>query len=370
MTDSVTRMNALLDASGLDAVVASSMENVFYLTGAWIDTQKAIPDRLALVVWPRSGTPTLIVCTIEESLARRDSRIGDIRGYIEFQTSPIEALADVLQENKLTGARIGFERNHIVARYHDELREALPRVAWKGADRLFDEVRMLKSEAELAKLARAAHITDGVIWDAFQRARAGRPEKEIGDWMQMELMARGSDGGILLVMGAGDAAGLAHPYPRPRPLAGGDVVRVDFVGVFAGYLADLARTMVVGEATALQRDNYARLWDVQQATIAALRPGVRASAIYDLCAGSARKAGLDFNMPHIGHGLGVGLHEHPMISPRNDTLLAEGMAIAIEPVCGNPDGSKFHIEDLIIIRRSGPEIVSRAGQWQSLFVSH
>ena len=369
MLDIVNRMDAALAASGLDAVVASSMENVFYLTGAWIDTQKAIPDRLALVVWPRTGSPVLIVCTIEESLARRDSRIRDIRGYVEFQTSPIAALADVLRELGLAQARIGFERNHMVARYYDEMRSMLPQVKWKGGDRLLDEVRMIKSEDEQTLLAKGALANDGVIWDAFQKAKAGVTEKEIGDWMQMELLARGSSGGILLVMGAGDAAGLAHPYPRPRALQSGEVLRVDFVGLFDGYTSDLARTMVVGEASAWQRDNYARLWDVQQQTIAALRPGVRASDVYQLCANAARKAGLDFNMPHVGHGLGVGLHEHPMISPRNETLIAEGMAIAIEPTCRNPDGSTFHIEDLVLVRANGPEIVSRAGNWERLFVS-
>jgi Xaa-Pro aminopeptidase len=366
MNDLQTRMNAALEQYKLDAVVAISMENVYYLTGAWIMTQKDIPDRLAIVVWPRQGEPQLILCANEESLAQRDSRIRAIHNYVEFQKSPIERLAEVLRAQGLGRARIGFERKYLVAEYYDELLHSVPAATFIGADRLFGEVRMIKSEDEIKQLARAALTTDGVIWDAFQMARAGRTEKEIGDWMQMQMLARGADGGIFLVLGAGDSAGITHPSPRPRRLVNGDVLRVDFGGLFGGYLADLARTMVVGHATQAQRDAYARLWQVQQETIAAVLPGVRASDVYRLCERRAAETGLDFSMAHIGHGLGIGLHEHPMISPRTDTLLEENMAIAIEPSWRNSDGSRFHIEDLIIVRAKGPEIVSRAGQWERL----
>ena len=369
MNDLATRMNAALEEYNLDVVVAISMENVYYLTGAWIMTQKDIPDRLALVVWPRQGEPQLIVCANEASLAQRDSSIKALHSYVEFQTSPIALLAEVLRAQGLDGARIGFERKYLVAEYYDELQHALPAATWSGADRLLGEVRMIKSEAELAQLSRAALITDGVIWDAFQMARPGRSEKEIGDWMQMQMLARGAYGGVFIVMGAGDSAGITHPSPRPRALEDGDVLRVDFGGIFDGYLADLARTMVVGHATELQRDTYARLWQLQQEAIAAVRPGVRASDVYRLCERRAAELGLNFSMAHIGHSLGIGLHEHPMISPRTDTLLAENMAIAIEPSCRNADGSRFHIEDLVIVRAGGPQIVSRAGHWERLFES-
>ncbi len=367
MKDLSSRMSAALARDNLDAVLAISMENVFYLSGAWIVTQKAIPDRLAMVVWPRDGTPALIVCTIEESLARRDSRISTIYGYVEFQTSPIEKLVEVLGVMGLERARIGFERKYLVAHYFEELLSRLPHVPWIGCDRLFDEVRMIKSEEEISKLSRAAHTTDAIIWDAFQSARAGRTEKEIGDWMQMQLLARGADEGIFLVLGAGDSAGLAHPSPRARALQPGDVLRVDFGGLFGGYFSDLARTMVVGHASDRQRDTYARLWAVQQETIAAIRPGIRACDLFRLCEQRARQSGLDFNMPHIGHSLGIGLHEHPMLSPRHETPLEENMVLAIEPICRNPDGSVFHIEDLVIVRPHGAEIVSRAGKWEKLY---
>ncbi|HBY96049.1 MAG: aminopeptidase P family N-terminal domain-containing protein [Ardenticatenaceae bacterium] len=95
------RLEALLAASDFDAIVATSFKNVYYLPGALIETQRRIPLRLGIVVWPRHGEPTLIVGDIEEGLARRESHLADVRAYVEFRTSPIDALAQVLEEKGL-----------------------------------------------------------------------------------------------------------------------------------------------------------------------------------------------------------------------------------------------------------------------------
>ncbi|HET8629793.1 MAG TPA: aminopeptidase P family N-terminal domain-containing protein, partial [Thermomicrobiales bacterium] len=100
------RMRAALASADLDAVIALSPENVFYLSRALILTQRYIPDRLAVVVWPREGEPTFIVCAIEQELARQDSWIADLRTYVEFRDSPVALLADVLAERGLARGRL------------------------------------------------------------------------------------------------------------------------------------------------------------------------------------------------------------------------------------------------------------------------
>ncbi len=104
---SFQRARALMAEAGIDCVVATSYENVAYLSGAIIMTQRQIPDRLAAVVLPLEGEPTMVVCNIEEAQAQRDSRIPDIRAYVEFVTSPVQAIAEVVQEKGLERARLG-----------------------------------------------------------------------------------------------------------------------------------------------------------------------------------------------------------------------------------------------------------------------
>jgi Xaa-Pro aminopeptidase len=105
---------------------------------------------------------------------------------------------------------------------------------------------------------------------------------------------------------------------------------VDFGGRFDGYCSDVARPAVGGEPTERHRDLYKALREIQRNSIAQMRPGVRASDVFNYCAKAFEQRDFTFDMPHIGHGLGIGLHEYPLIEPRNVTRLKAGMVINIE----------------------------------------
>ena len=101
-------LRTAMDNGEFDAIIAMSPENVPYTAGVGIWSQKVIRDRLALVVWPREGEPTLIVATNEEGYVREKSWITDVRAYSQHQDSPIKLLSDVIQEKCLGAGRIGF----------------------------------------------------------------------------------------------------------------------------------------------------------------------------------------------------------------------------------------------------------------------
>lgn len=362
------RMERLLRESQFDVVVATSFENVYYLSGAPIMTQRQIPDRLEIVVWPRGDEPILLVCTIEASFARTYSWIADQRGYVEFKTSPVELLAETLRELHYDKARIGIENRHLTTRYYIELQNQLPEAQLEGCDSLLDRVRMVKSEEEIALLARAAMVTDTAISRAWSECGPGSTEKALGNRMQFHLMEGGADLLAFLVVGVADGARLAHPVARDRKMEPGDVVRVDFAGFFDGYYSDLARTGIVGDAGKHERDIYRKLWEAHEAVIHSCRPGVPVSSLFFQCRDEFASRGLNFNMPHIGHGLGIGLHEHPILQPENMTALEPGMALAIEPIHVEPDETRYHVEDLVIIGENGPQVASRSQDWEELFV--
>src|SRR5262245_2285856 len=102
-----SRLEGLVRESGYDAVVATSLANVYYASSALVMTQASIPDRLASVVWPARGEPVFVVCSIEASLARRDSWIKDIREYEEFATSPVALIAEALSKSAQPLKQVG-----------------------------------------------------------------------------------------------------------------------------------------------------------------------------------------------------------------------------------------------------------------------
>lgn len=361
------RLARIIQDSGYDAVVATSFANVYYASQALIMTQVSIPDRLAAVVWPRRRDPIFVVCSIEASLAQRDTWIRDIRTYEEFVTSPAALIASALDEAAQPCRKVGVEMRHLTAHYMDELRRTLPGVEFVACEQVFDQARAVKDPDEISRLASAAHTTDRAIWETFATATPGRLEKEIAADFQRRLLDGGSDTIAFCVLGSGENTSLAHPLASDRVMKDGDLLRVDVGGSFHGYYSDLARTMVVGKASAHQRDVYRRLWEVHETVIAAIRPGVRACDLYQLCASTFQRLGLGFEMSHIGHSLGIGLHESPMLKPQDNTKLVPGMVLAVEPMHFEPTGERYHVEDLVEVTETGHRVVSRAGRWDSLF---
>ena len=251
------RLRAAIDAGPFDAVMVSSQENTFYATGALILTQREIPLRLALTLWPRGGEPAFVVCGIEESLVRRQSWIGDVRPYVEFAESPVAMIAAAVQEHGLARGHIGVEMDHLMARYWDELRAALPDATFDDAGPLLAAVRVVKTPGEVARLQTAARALERAIAHAYTTARPGCTEKWLADTMATALLAEGADEVKALVLSSGPRSVQSHATPDgTTPIPVGATIRVDFVGVFGGYLADLARMACIGEPSATQRGYY------------------------------------------------------------------------------------------------------------------
>jgi Xaa-Pro aminopeptidase len=361
----VSRVNQALSAYDLDALVASSFENVLYLSKTAILTQRLLRDRLAAVVWSARESPRLIVCSIEEAQAREESWISEIVPYTEFADSPVGPIAAALTDMLPRKARIGIEKHHLNAHHYDELVSLCPALTFVSADELLARLRMIKTPDEIAILEGAAQATDRVIRKAFESIRVGDTERKIAVEMEAELRSSGADSIEFIFLPTGSNARLAHPLPGDAQIEPGQIVRTDFGGRFGGYLSDIARTVVVHPASNEQRTTYSKLCEVHQHTIDALRPGVSASEIFHICARKAGQLGLDFTVPHIGHGLGIGLHEHPMLAPFEAEVLMPGMVLCIEPVARTDDGL-FHTEDLVEITETGPRVLSRSTDWLAL----
>lgn len=364
----VERLRKMMESAGLDVTVATSYENVAYLSGTPILTQRMIPERLAAVIVPLQGDPIFVLCSIEEAQAKSGSWITDIRGYTEFVDAPTTVIADCLSELNLERGRIGIESRVLVHDHFVELANQLPAATLSGSDTIFDNLRAVKDATEIEILRRAAQATDAAIARGFAAGRLGSGDKVIADCIAQEIQGGGADAVAFLVVGSGPTAAIAHPSASTRPLQEGDVVRCDVGGYYAGYYSDLARSAVAGRPTQEQVDAYRKLWEVHEAVIGAVREGMEASQLFRVCEREFVARGLEMRMPHIGHSLGLGLHENPMLHPANHTPLLAGMVIAIEPIVRLRDGSILHVEDQVVVTKEGSEIISRSRDWSTLYL--
>jgi Xaa-Pro dipeptidase len=360
---------SLLTEHHVDALIAASPESVAYLSETYLITQRTIPSRLAFVVITPDGDPTLVVCSIEEQQVRSESPIHDVRPYAEFAEGPIRALAATLRQKGLGSGRLGLEARFLPLYYVRQLERELPNAELVDGDDILDRARMVKSPAEVEHLAAAARATDMAIRTTFQSARIGDSEQALAERLETGLTDAGADGLAFLVLTTGANSRLSHPVPSTLPVAAGDVVRTDSGGYFgayyAGYMSDLARTAVAGRASERQRDAYARLFDVHRLLLDAVRPGVRASDLYQRCKTAFAERKLEFRLSHIGHSIGHSVHEYPMLNDFTDQPLVPGMVLAIEPIHFAEDGI-FHIEDMLEVTESGARLLSSPSEWSEL----
>ena len=352
------RFEALLAESGMDAVVASSLENVSYLSGARMVMQRLIPDRLALLLWPAQGDPAIVVCKGEDVACRDDCRIEDMRSYTEFVESPVDLLAEVVVEKGLARGRLGIEAGSLPAAYVNQLRKRLPGATLVDCGEILDRTRMIKTRDEIEALAAAGRATERAIRDAFERATIGEPEKKVADDITAGVTAAGADVLNFMFLGTGMRSFEWHARPGATQLEAGHVLHTDVAGNFVGYWSDLARTAFVGDPSPRQREIYDRLYQTHVETLEAIRPGLRAGDLYSICEAAYDRVGLPFQMAHIGHGLGLGLHEHPMLKPSTDELLQPGMVLCIEPAYLDPGVAGYHIEDLVLVTDDGGKVLT------------
>ncbi len=363
----MTGLQEGMAAAGLDVLIAASLENFCYVTGSWLLSQSIIPARLCFALLVQNQAPGIVACYCEEKQLRDESWISDIQIYLEHHESPLSVLAQYLQKRGLGSSRIGLEKRFLASGYVDELESLLPDAILADADPVLDRARAIKTLEEQALLIQSARVTEEAILAAFQSVQPGVSEKELSDDLVTRVLRAGATSfWITLATGANTA--INHPPPSAKPLTPGEILRVDVGGLFDGYQSDVARTAAIGTASKEQRSVYRRLWEAERETIAAIKPGVRACDIYTTGQRALEERNLTITSQAIGHSLGIGMHEFPLLHGIEEAVLEPGMILSIEPAVKDSQGFLYHLEDLVLVTESGHQILTTLMDTEELFV--
>lgn len=351
------RLKLVMEQQNLDVVVAISPENVLYFAETYIQTQKSIRDRLAIAVLPLEQDPAMIACVIESPTVEDECWIRDRRYYFEFKESPIKFLVDVLKERGLADKRIGIELDYLSAHYYKELMEQLPNLQLVSSLHAFNLVRSIKEPKEITTLQRAALVTRDAYLKAITEVHPGDLETDFSKRISKYMIDGGCTNIEFLAMGTGERSILVHGLPEEVPMADYTHGRIDFGGLFNHYNSDVARTFIIGKPNERHIDIINRMMEVYVAAVDACKLGAPANSVYFTAKAVSEKVGMPFNRVHSGHGLGLNVHEYPMLAPGNEAPLEENMIMCVEHAV-HVDGYRYHIEDLVQITPNGPVVLS------------
>jgi Xaa-Pro dipeptidase len=352
------RLRTLVRESPFECVVAVSPENVFFTSGLVIASQKFIRERLALVVWPKTGNPIILVCNIEEPQTRQDSWIQDVRAYVEFRQSPMELLAAVLNELGLGRSSVGLEKMYLMTHYYEELVRLLPHARFGAADELLARARAVKTEAEIERLKRAAGLTEKALLSVYATIAVDETEKSMANRLASSLLMMGAEGIVHNYINAGPNTGFPHNAPSSYRAVKGDIVKSDVGGFFEGYVSDVARTGVIGKPSDEQASIYGRLLEIHHHCIDKIHPGNRAADVFETMKAEHARLGIHFPLPHAGHSVGITGHEEPILNPMNTTELEPNMVFYVETRARWTGKVGYHIEDLILCTDGSPKVLT------------
>lgn len=356
----VGKLAQAMEAHGLDALMATSPENVAWASGAAPPSQKTVRSRLAAAIVPREGESELVAIGLEGPVVRTQSRLDAIRLYEEFVEDPVLVFADSLRQHGLAEGSVGVEETHLSHADYAELAAALPTARLVRADELFAELRMVKTPSEIEAIRDIGTAAERIAMEVCESFGAGSTEREIANFVAERYAEAGGDGLTMLVVGSGPRSAAVNAPPTDRVLEQGDMLRLDIIGTKGRYHSDVARTAVVGEPTTEQQRVYDLLHGVHRRCLAALRPGALTSDVYAIYSQAMGDAGLP---PYhfVGHGLGITLHEDPFVNALSAIPLEEGMVLCIEPLTLLDGRFGVQIEDEVLITADGYEPFTEAG---------
>src|SRR5499426_4554211 len=276
-----------------------------------------------------------------------------------FKQAALE-IKKILQDEGVAGMPLGIDL--VEPPFLFALQEAGIEV--RDGQQVMLEARMIKSQDELMLLNMAAAMVDGVYQDIFEALKPGVRENEIVALATKRLYEMGSDCVEAINAISGERCS-PHPHNfTDRMLSPGDQAFFDIIQSFVGYRTCYYRTVSVGRATPAQHSAYKKAREWMDSAIALIKPGVSTERIAK-CFPKAQEIGFESEMAAFGlnfcHGLGLGLHERPIISRLNSLKepmeLEAGMVFAVETYCPASDGvSAARIEEEVIVTPRGAQI--------------
>jgi Xaa-Pro aminopeptidase len=350
-----------MQTCSLDALVVTSLPNVTYLSNF-------------------GGSSAIVLMTLERLLFITDFRYVTVVSNLSSGPSACPNLELVVVDSSYDATlastlaslglrRIGFEAANLTVARLNWLRDTFTRdkVAAEllPTEGVVERARVRKDAYELDVLREAARRLSDVASKVFALVGRGRTEREVALDIDWEIRTAGFERTAFdTIVAGGPNAALPHARPSERKLTEGDLVVLDFGGVYDSYCVDLTRTVSIGPAGVRARNVHAAVLAAHDRAIQSVRPGRSRFDIDGAARATLGDAGMADAFGHgTGHGLGIEVHEDPRISKRrpgetDDDGVTPGMVFTIEPGAYFPEWGGVRIEDDVLVTETGVEVLT------------
>lgn len=343
------KLKSVLAEQGLDGMLISRLSNVRYICGF-------------------TGSAGSCIITPNENYFITDGRYmeqskNEVKGFERFIDYGTHI--EIAQKNNLIskGLKLALESDSLSVSSYNQLTELFPDVKWESTKMILENLAAVKDKSEIEALRTAVEITDKVFNEVLQLLKIGISEKEIALELAMRYRKYGEGEAFPSIVASGPNSALPHVQPGERKLKLGDFVVVDAAAKYAGYHADMTRTVVIGKATEKHHEIYELVKKSQQAGIDAVKAGVACKAVDDTTRAVIADAGYGDKFIHsTGHGIGLEIHAYPRLSQQSEEILKENNVVTIEPGIYLTGWGGVRIEDNIVVKKDGSEVLNKTSK--------
>ncbi len=316
----MNRINTLREKMAgleLDGMIIENPINICYLTGIQAEGTLIITEKDNLFI-----TDGRYIEELNNSLTIDDEIL-----VLSIHTLEKEEYFKIFENCK----KVGFEEEYITyAEYTNIIRKYRIKEAIE-TDGLIEKMREIKDQNEIACIEKACNITDSCFLHIIDYIRPGMSEKDIAIEMQKFIIENGADGlAFDTIVASGENSSKPHAMPTNRIIQKGDAIILDFGAKYKGYCSDMTRTIFIGETTDEEKELYEFVLNVQTRAFNKYKNNADCMEI----ATSVQKElySHNFNLIHaLGHGVGLEIHEKPVLSTKSNYTLKQDMVVTNEP---------------------------------------
>lgn len=367
----VSRAQQAMREHQLDGLLVSSMDNIRYFTGIdstfwesyarpWFVLVRAEGDPIAII--PEIGRSIMETLWVKEIRSWPSPRPED-----DGTSLVIQAVSELPRRFGRVGAELGMElRVGMSVSQVLDIMKGLQGVELVDGSKAIWQLRMIKSEAEVARIRTAIDIAGGVYDMVPDFVRIGDTEKHIQREFRARLNSSGASS-IPVVICRSDSGG---PFeitggPSDRKIADGDLLFIDTGTTFDGYYCDYDRNYQVGDATDALLQAHEKVWQANEIGLKSVRAGVSAASVFQAMAKVLSSGEEDLNSNgRMGHGLGLRVTEPPSVKVEDQTVLQAGMVLCIEPGLEYEPGKIVLHEETVLVTEDGMELLTKRASRQ------
>lgn len=346
MQHRLERFDAKLAQSGLDALLVTGQNNIYYLTNFW-------------------GTNATVFITKNRRLFLTDSRYTliakqSVHGFDIIESKdPLKDIVKLIEADKIE--TIGFD-NQVSFAYYQGLQAIFEGYTLSPQNNFMEELRMIKDDKELATIRKACSISDRAFTDVLDFIKPGQTtELQVANFLDFRMREYGASGtSFESIIASGYRSAMPHGVASEKVIQSGETLTMDFGCYYKHYVSDMTRTIHIGDTTDEEREIYDIVLRSNQALIDAAKAGMTRRDYDKVARDVIVEAGYGSHFTHgIGHGIGLDIHEIPYFGNSDETIEA-GMVLTDEPGVYLADKYGVRIEDDIIITENGCELITLA----------